>query len=239
MASLLEASRVFPATLFDYNGVLVDDELVHLDAFREVLQPLGISVSEADYWDKYLGYDDAGAFRAILGDAGRPPSDADVSKLIEAKRPVYLSRARAGLRFFGGAVEIVQRRAAHGLVGIVSGALESEIELGLELLGVRKEVAFIVSAESAAASKPDPAGYLLAKRLLAEAVGEQHAARALVVEDSIAGIEAARSARLACAAVAHSYSGDELRAAGADFVASNLLGLTDEALAELYDRLYA
>jgi phosphoglycolate phosphatase len=124
-------------------------------------------------------------------------------------------------------------------VGIVSGALHSEIELGLELLGVRQELAFIVSAETASASKPDPAGYLLAKRLLAEAIGEAAAAQALVVEDSIAGIEAALSAGLACAAVAHSYSGDELRAAGADFVASNLLGLTEEALADLYSRLYA
>jgi HAD superfamily hydrolase (TIGR01509 family) len=230
---------VFPATLFDYNGVLVDDELVHLDAFREVLEPLGISVTEADYWDKYLGYDDAGAFRAMLSDAQRPFSDEDVSKLVDAKRPVYMARARSGLRFFGGAAEIVQRRAAQGPVGIVSGALHSEIELGLELLGVRKDVAFIVSAEAASASKPDPAGYLLAKGLLAEAIGEEAAARALVVEDSMAGIEAALSAGLACAAVAHSYSGDELRAAGADFVASNLLGLTDEALADLYSRLYA
>ena len=230
---------MFPATLFDYNGVLVDDELVHLDAFREVLEPLGISVTEADYWDKYLGFDDAGAFRAMLSDAGRAFSDDDVSKLIDAKRPVYMARARGGLRFFGGAAEIVQRRAAQGPVGIVSGALHSEIELGLELLGVRKEVAFIVSAEAASASKPDPAGYLLVKGLLAEAIGEKAAAQALVVEDSMAGIEAALSAGLVCAAVAHSYSGDELRAAGADFVASNLLGLTDEALADLYSRLYA
>jgi beta-phosphoglucomutase-like phosphatase (HAD superfamily) len=80
---------VFPATLFDYNGVLVDDENVHLEAFRDVLGPLGIDLEEADYWEKYLGFDDAGAFRAVLVDAGRtpegpglpPPGPPDVPKL--------------------------------------------------------------------------------------------------------------------------------------------------------------
>src|SRR5690606_1948390 len=55
---------VFACTLFDYNGVLVDDEHVHLAAFQDALAPLGISLSEADYWDKYLGFDDVGAFEA-------------------------------------------------------------------------------------------------------------------------------------------------------------------------------
>ena len=40
------------ATLFDFNGVLVDDEHVHLEAFREVLAPRGILVSDADYAEK-------------------------------------------------------------------------------------------------------------------------------------------------------------------------------------------
>ena len=86
---------MFPATIFDYNGVLVDDEVVHLAAFRDVLSPLVISLSEADYWERYLGFDDAGAFRAVLADNGREPTDREVHALIEAKRPHYLAR-RAG-----------------------------------------------------------------------------------------------------------------------------------------------
>src|SRR6202142_4305988 len=58
----------FLSYLFDYNGVLVDDESVHLDAFRDVLSPYGVSVSDSDYKAKYLGSDDVGAFRAILAD---------------------------------------------------------------------------------------------------------------------------------------------------------------------------
>src|SRR5262249_55055025 len=66
------------ATLFDYNGVLVDDEHVHLEGFRRVLAPLGIQVSERQYLERYIGYDDVGAFRAMLEDAGLPTDDARV-----------------------------------------------------------------------------------------------------------------------------------------------------------------
>src|SRR5688572_14124418 len=48
-------SMSFTATLFDFNGVLVDDEAVHLEAFRGALEPLGITVADADYWDRYIG----------------------------------------------------------------------------------------------------------------------------------------------------------------------------------------
>src|SRR5262249_38031888 len=147
---------VFPATLFDYNGVLVDDEVVHLEAFRDVLKPLDIALSEHDYWERYLGFDDAGAFRAILTDAGRAVTDADVRQLIEAKRPRYLERARGALRGFTGAAALVRRRAAAGPVAIVSGALRGEIELGLSVLGIGDVVSAIVSAEEATHSKPDP-----------------------------------------------------------------------------------
>src|SRR5690349_12497003 len=124
------------ATLFDFDGVLVDTELVHLEAFRQVLLPLGVHVDERTYVEKYLGYDDAGAFRAMLEDAGRTPSDAEVRALVEAKNPLFMARVATSLRVFPGAPEIVRRRAARGPVGIVSGALGHEIGYCLERIGV-------------------------------------------------------------------------------------------------------
>jgi beta-phosphoglucomutase-like phosphatase (HAD superfamily) len=70
---------VFPATFFDFNGVLVNDEVVHFETFREVLAGLGVGLSEHDYLHRYLGFDDAGAFRAILEDAGQSPSNEHVA----------------------------------------------------------------------------------------------------------------------------------------------------------------
>lgn len=224
---------MFPATLFDYNGVLVDDEAVHLAAFREALSPLGIELSEADYWERYLGFDDVGAFRAILTDAGREPASEQVRALVEAKKPLYLARARGALKPFEGARELLERRATAGPVGIVSGALRSEIEMGLDVLGATEQVRVIIAAEDVTESKPSPEGYELGRAALARLSSEEVARSALVVEDSIAGIQAARAAGLTCVAVSHSYKADELRSAGADLVVERLADITEEALEAL------
>ena len=50
------------AFLFDFNGVLVDDERVHFAAFREVLGRHGVALDEKTYVERYLAFDDATAF---------------------------------------------------------------------------------------------------------------------------------------------------------------------------------
>lgn len=227
---------MFAATLFDYNGVLVDDEAVHLAAFQDVLSPLGIALSEPEYWERYLGFDDRGVFRAVLEASGRPAAEAEVLRLVEAKRPAYLSRARGTLRGFEGASELVRRRAAAGPLVIVSGALRDEIELGLSVLEVRDAVAGIVAAEDTVRSKPDPEGYLLGLALLSK-LGVERPAEVVVFEDSLDGIAAAKAARLPCVGIAHSYPEAALAEAGADLVVSRISAVTDDALRALHLRL--
>lgn len=218
-------------TIFDFNGVLVDDESVHLAAFREVLRPFGVVIDDATYAERYLGFDDAGAFRAMLTDAGKSPSDAEVARLIAAKKPLYMELIAGSLVIFEGAPDIVRRRAKLGPVGIVSGALRDEIEHALRVMGVREEVAFIVSAEDTTRCKPDPEGYILgARELMALAVQGDPMRDPIVIEDSVAGIQAAKAAGFVCAAVAHSYPADVLKAAGADVVVARIADLTDELL---------
>lgn len=229
---------MFPATLFDYNGVLANDETVHLAAFQDALLPLGISLTEADYWQKYLGFDDVGAFGAILMDSGRPLDAAQISELVEAKRPLYRARAEASLPLFPGASELIRRRAAVGPVAIVSGALRDEIELGIDAMQVRDVILSVVAAEDTRASKPDPHGYELGIAALTPLLGAERAQRALVIEDSLAGIEAAKAAGLPCIAVGHSYPEAELIAAGADLVVPDLVSISDEVLSALYQKLY-
>ena len=229
---------MFPATFFDFNGVLVNDEVVHFETFREVLAGLGVTLSEHDYLHRYLGFDDAGAFRAILEDAGQTPSSAQLVGLIEAKRPLYMARARAALPTFAGAAELVKRRAAAGPALVVSGALRDEIELGLEVLGVRSDIVAIVSAEDTRACKPYPEGYVLGIHWLAERGQEAAARRGLVIEDSRAGVEAAKAAGLPCIGVTHTYSESELLQSGSDAVVTSLSGIDDALLTALFHRLY-
>lgn len=215
------------ATLLDFDGVLVDSEPVHLAAFNDVLAAHGIAISEKEYVEQYLSLDDAGVFRSTLSRGGATLREEEVRACVAAKAPRFMARFEDGFRTFSGAPEFVARRAARGLVGIVSGALEHEIVFALEKMGVRDAVAFIVSAETSRASKPDPAPFLQG---LDELRRLGHRGGSVAVEDSTGGIASAKSAGLRCVAVAHSYPREALLAAGADVVAPDLASLTDSVL---------
>ena len=59
------------AVIFDFNGVLVDDEKVHFALFRGVLAEEGVDLTAQMYHDSYLGYDDRGCFEHVLLDHGQ------------------------------------------------------------------------------------------------------------------------------------------------------------------------
>jgi beta-phosphoglucomutase-like phosphatase (HAD superfamily) len=215
------------ATLLDFDGVLVDSEPVHLAAFNETLAPHGIVISEREYLARYFSLDDAGVFRAVLSHAGRTVREDEVRALVADKSPRFLARFADSFRVFPGAVELVERRARRGIVGIVSGALEQEIAFALDRMGVSQHVQFIVSAERAPASKPDPAPYRVAMEELHKLA---HVEGTVVVEDSVGGVLSAKNAGLRCVAVAHTYRRDELLRVGADAVVADLAALTEDLL---------
>jgi HAD superfamily hydrolase (TIGR01509 family) len=222
------------AVIFDFNGVLVDDEPIHLDLFREVLGQEGVVITEADYHGRYLGLDDRGCFEASLADAGHAPSRGLVDALIARKAKRYLEVAAQGLRFFPGAAECLAALAGRWPLAIYSGALRPEIELALDLLGRRGEVPVIVSAEDTTRCKPDPQGYTLALAGLCAWGGplaDLSAGDCLVVEDSLAGVEAAKAAGMRAVGVPNTYPADDLRRAGADDVLESLHHLTPDWIA--------
>jgi beta-phosphoglucomutase len=223
---MTDESRVI-ATLFDFDGVLVDSEPVHLAAFNDVLASRGMAIDPRIYMERYLSLDDAGVFREVLSAAGYVPPEQEIRALVEAKSPRFLARFATTFRTFPGAAETVARRAARGPVGIVSGALENEIAFALDKMGLAGLVSFVVSAEDTTASKPDPAPYLRALERL-RSLG--HDAAAVAVEDSLGGVAAAKRAGVRCVAVAHSYGVEELASAGADAVVADLASLTDALL---------
>ncbi|MEO6808688.1 MAG: HAD family phosphatase [Isosphaeraceae bacterium] len=211
------------AIIFDFNGVLVDDEAVHFELFREVLAGEGIALSERAYQAEYLGYDDRGCFEVALERAGQSNTKGRVDDLIARKASRYAALAETGLRFFPGAAEAVSALADRWPLAICSGALRGEIEFALARLGVSDRVEAIISAEDTQRCKPDPEGYLLALEALRSVVGDDlQAGQCLVVEDSLAGVQSAKAAGMWALAVAHTYPADQLRAAGADAVLERL-----------------
>jgi HAD superfamily hydrolase (TIGR01509 family) len=215
------------AVIFDFNGVLVDDEPVHFALFQEVLGQEGISLSERDYHEVYLGYDDRGCFELALTNAGRAATRSVVDDLIARKAARYADVAARGLRFFPGAARCVDAMADRWPVAICSGALRPEIEYALGRLEVRDRIAAIISAEDAERCKPDPEGYLLAlDALKSTGTFGLEAGHCLVVEDSLAGIQSAKAAGMWALGVPHTYTSEQLRAAGADAVVPDLHALS-------------
>ena len=224
------------AVIFDFNGVLVDDEPLHFELFREVLRQEGIDLSERQYHEEYLGYDDRGCFEVALARAGRTANSAHIDALIARKADRYAARAEAGLRVFPGAAEALAALGDRWPLAVCSGALRGEIEFALGRLGFANRVAALVAAEDTTRCKPDPEGYLLALDALRSLSGpDLEAGHCLVVEDSLAGVASAKAAGMWAVGVAHTYPAEALRAAGADLVLPGL-GPLDPAWVE---RLFA
>jgi beta-phosphoglucomutase len=231
------------ALIFDFNGVLVDDEAVHFELFREVLEREGVVITERDYHERYLGYDDRGCFAAALGDAGLAYDEQRLDDLIVLKAHRYAEVAENGLRYFPFAAETLANLAKHWPVAICSGALRSEIEYALKRLDRRDHVVAIIAAEDAHKCKPDPAGYLQALGTLRGYLraGTRTSANAgsvfapdlqardcLVIEDSLAGILSAKGAGMQAVGISHTYNAVQLRKSGADAVIDGLETLTPE-----------
>ena len=204
--------------IFDFNGILVDDEPIHLEMFQKVLTEEGIPLTEKDYYARYLGFDDRGAFRAVFHDNRRTLDDETLAKLIERKAVYY--RASIGQRtvIFPGAKELVARLAARFPLAVASGALRDEIELILQSVSLRKHFQVIVSANDVQEGKPQPEIFLKALDGLNRSAGVDRpigSSECLVVEDSREGILGARRAGMKCLAVTNSHPAEELRAAAA------------------------
>jgi beta-phosphoglucomutase len=229
------------AVIFDFNGVLVDDEDVHFALFQEVLGHEGVTITERDYHERYLGYDDRKCFETALADAGQSSDRERLDGLIARKARRYVEVAERGLRFFPEAAETLGTVASRWPVAICSGALRPEIEYALRRLDRLDRIAAIISAEDTEKCKPDPEGYRLALAALRthardgrgsgarpdQATPQELAAgHCLVIEDSLAGIISAKGAGMWAVGVSNTYTADQLLEAGADAVVDGLGALT-------------
>ena len=216
------------AIVLDFDGVIADTEPLHFRVFREVLlDRLEVDLTAEDYYARYLGYDDAGAFEAIAAGRTVELGQADLAALVAEKaRRFDASLADADV-LFPGAADAVRRLAATVPLAVASGALRHEIELVLARAGLSSCVQAIVAAGETAASKPAPDPYTRAVRLLGVPP-----ANAVAVEDSRWGLESARAAGLRCVVVTTSYPASTFP--DADLVLPALAAVRADALVGLF-----
>jgi beta-phosphoglucomutase len=225
-------SGALQAIIFDFDGVIANSEPLHLMAFQHVLQGAGVDLTAADYYARYLGYDDEGVFHAIARDRGLKVSDADVASLVARKGDRMEELLRSGAVLFPGAIEFIREAAAAVPIGIASGAQRHEILEIIDSAGVADLFAAVVASGDAPESKPSPAPYQLAFRRLCAVSGRPlDPRRSVAIEDSRWGLESAHGAGLRLVGVTTSYPAHEL--VGAELIVSGLDGLTLAALDRL------
>jgi len=200
------------AVIFDFDGVIVDSEALHLKAFNEVLAPFGLAITKKDYYKKYLGLTDADCFREFVLKHKAVFKDTAVETLLKKKRIAFGKLAKTEADIIDGVPEFLEMLRSNKIpMAICSGALLGEIELILEGAALSDYFDCIVSAEQVKRGKPYPDGFLLALKKLNETSRDKIAAKqCVVIEDSHWGLEAAKAAGMHTIAVTNSYDAKQL-----------------------------
>jgi beta-phosphoglucomutase len=233
--SMRARSGALAAVIFDFDGVIADSERLHLRSYQELLAARGLQLTSDEYFEQYLGYDDAALLRRYALTYGLGWDDQTVAQLIAEKTRTYEELASRGEMLFPGAARFVREAADAVPVAIASGALTHEIEAILDRAGLRDLFVTIVGADQTARSKPSPDPYLEAFHRMRAAGHAIAAERTVAIEDSMWGLVSARGAGLRCVGVTNTCRAEEL-APHAELIVSGLDALTLQTLDTLVVR---
>ena len=193
----------FQAILFDFDGVLLDSEPVHCACWAEELAALGVTLT----WDFYsrhcIGIDDRDMLRRMASQSDPPRDWRDLWALYPAKKERFRRRMIAQPAFHPALDSLLGRLGERYRLAVVSSSACSEIEPLLDAGGLRPHFATVVGGDDVEHHKPAPDPYLLAASRLG-------ITRALVLEDSPAGIASGRAAGFAVVQVPHPSGVPEL-----------------------------
>jgi beta-phosphoglucomutase len=216
------------AAIWDMDGTLVDTAELHFQAWEAVCRELGRDFSRADFAATF-GRRNPEIFAALFGDRF---SAAEVAALGDRKEELYRAAARRGVELLPGVRALLEGLHRAGFrQAIGSSAPRANLELILRLTGIERYFDALIGMEETQRGKPDPQVFQVA----AERLGVPPA-RCVVLEDAVAGVQAARAAGMKCVAVRAVGHHPEaaLRQAGADLVVDSLEQVSAQAVLELF-----
>lgn len=181
------------AVIFDFNGTLSNDEPILADIFSALFAERGKPLSAQEYFDRLAGLSDPEIVRTWLG-SDYPDVEGVVAERIER----YRDAVSDGATVSPEARAAVRYAAARVPTALVSGAARAEIEPVLAAAGLADAFSAVVPADDVERGKPDPEGY---RRALALLDGGIAAEEVVALEDTEAGVAAAKGAGMRCVAV--------------------------------------
>lgn len=205
--------------IFDMDGVLVDTEPLHHDAFFSHFAELGIQVSEEKY-ATFLGASTRNVYQQLKEKYNLPQ---DVEELMSRKRDFFGKTfdESTTLELLPGVRDLVVALHEQGIpLALASSASKETISRVFKRFNLYPYFQHLVSGEDFEKSKPNPAIFLHA----AELVGTPPA-ECVVIEDAANGVAAAKAAGMYCIGYQSEHSnGQDL--SRADLIVSDLRELT-------------
>ena len=198
------------AVLFDFNGVIINDEPLHEKLIEQILIEENLRPIQGEFQQICLGRSDRVCLTELLNRRGRVVSESYLIQLMQRKAQAYQQQldSMQKLPLYSGLDDLIfQVRSLHLKLAIVSGAMRSEIELVLNRASLASHFPVIVAGDDITNSKPEPDGYLLAvERLNQEYPDLQlQPSECLAIEDTPSGIQAAKRAGISVVGVANTY----------------------------------
>src|SRR5208283_3814701 len=185
---------MFEAVIFDWDGTLADTRQVIVIAFQKALSEINCKVSD-EYIERRIGIGAADTFQDILQSAKMQFDEKIIQRLVERKSQLEIELTDQ-VKLFPGARELLE--ALHGKMkmGLASMNNRSVIIHLLKAKDIENCFDAVLTAELISHSKPNPEIFLNAATKL-----NVSPEKCVVVEDSIFGVKAAKSANMSCIAV--------------------------------------
>ncbi len=216
-------SLPFHAVLWDMDGVIVDSYDGHYHAWQRIFNELGHQLTE-DEFARTFGMNNRLILYTILN---RKLPEDEFQAISDRKEEYFRESIRGSAQLLPGVADWLECFKDHGIKqAVASSAPQANIDAMLGELKIRD----YFQAEAAGAAirgKPDPAVFLLAAEML-----DVPPQACLVIEDAIAGVEAAKRGGMKCIAVLTTNSAEKLSAA--DLIVHDLTKLSIDALLNLY-----
>lgn len=206
------------AVLFDMDGVLCNSEEPSRRAGVDVFAEIGVHVTVDDFVP-FMGTGEAN----FLGDVASVKGVEGFNTEAAKKRffEIYLdkyAKPDSGIGF-PGALELISQCKSKGLkVAVASSADRIKVDANLAAAGLPLSMFdAIVSADAFENLKPAPDIFLAASRILNVPPSE-----CIVIEDALAGVQAAKAAQMRCIAVRTTLSDEALESAGPTFIRDDI-----------------
>lgn len=178
----------YEAIIFDMDGVIIDSEPCHEQAFRMVFDQLGYGQTHGIEFADYYGRSDRALWLDFI-EKHKPTHT--IEALSALKETHFFEMIRADEPIFETLPELVSRLRSAFPLAVASGSTHPVIDVVLAMQNLRQHFQAIVSATDVARGKPWPDIFLRAAELLGV-----NPARCCVIEDSAAGVEAALAANM-------------------------------------------